>query len=151
MKKILSALVTGIVILGFAFGAFAADRGSKEEAQALVKKIIQFHKANGKDKAMAEGNKPGGPFRVKDLSITAFFPDGVNIINANPKMPGKNLMELKDVDGVFVVKGIIKIGTRDGSGWFDYRWPNATSKKVESMGAYVEKFEDVIYYCAYTK
>lgn len=123
----------------------AADHGTAAEATAMVKKAIEYIKANGKDKAYAEINKPKGMFHDRDLYVFVYDQKGVTQAHgANPKMLGKNLMELKDADGVLIVKSFLEVGNSKGKGWVDYKWPNPVSKAIESKSTYVEKHEDVV-------
>lgn len=123
----------------------AADHGSAAEATAMVKKAIEYIKANGKDKAYAEINNPKGMFRDRDLYVFVYDMKGVaQAHGANPKMLGKNLMELKDADGVLIVKSFLEIGNSKGRGWVDYKWPNPVSKAIEAKSTYIEKYEDVV-------
>jgi hypothetical protein len=152
MKKVLLMFLFGLMTIGMFSTTFAADaaKGSKEEAQALVKAIVAFHKANGREKAIAEGNNPTGKFRKKDLYIFAYSAKGVNLIHSNPKFIGQTLFTLTDANGMLFIQEIIKVGdSASGSGWVKYKWPNPITKVVEPKNSYVEKFEDIYYACGY--
>jgi len=62
--------------------------------------------------------------------------------SANEKMIGKNLIELKDVDGKAFVKERVELAQTKGTFWQDYKFTNPTSKKIEPKSAYCEKLED---------
>jgi len=62
----------------------------------------------------------------------------------NPKMIGKDLIEMKDSDGKFFVKERIEIAKTKGKGWQDYKFTDPLTKKIEDKRAYVEKYEDLI-------
>ena len=67
MKK---CLVFMMVIVLLAVGAsvvMAQDKGTPEEAKALVKKAIAYIKEVGKDKAIAEFNDPKGKLDRKSV------------------------------------------------------------------------------------
>lgn len=131
--------------------AWAAEKGTADEAVAMVKRAAEFLKKNGKDKALAEFNNPKGAFIVKDLYIFAFGAngDGVELANgANPKLVGKNVLEMKDADGKFLIKDILKIGmSKEGKGWIDYKWPNPASGTLDAKRTYIERVDDVILGC----
>jgi hypothetical protein len=59
----------------------------------------------------------------------AFDPTGLAVAHANPKFDGKNLFNLKDVDGHFVIRDLIHLAETKGSGYWQYKWPrlNATA------------------------
>lgn len=137
-------MVFGLSVLAFNGVAVAADKGTAAEAVAMVKKGVAFVKANGKEKAFAEINNPKGQFVDRDLYIMAYDMKGINVAHgSNPRLVGKNLLEIKDADGVYIIKGLIGIANK-GSGWFDYKWPNAATKAVEKKSTYVEKVDDIL-------
>lgn len=144
MKKLLS-FIAGLVL---ATGVFAAERGSPEEAQAMVRKAVALVKASGKEKAFAEFNKldQGGPFKDRDLYVMVYDKAGVNLAHgANHKLHGKNLIELKDADGKLIVKGLVDTAfVGAGKGWYEYNWPNPVTKAVEAKRTYVERVDDIL-------
>lgn len=152
MKKLFQAIVFGLFALTFNMAAVAADKGSAEEATALVKKAVAYLKANGREKAFAEFNSPSGQFKDRDLYI---FINDMNgkmwAQGANPKLIGKNLIDIKDVDGKYFIKDFIELAGTKGKGWVDYKWPNPVSKAVEQKSTYVEKVDDLVIGCGIYK
>ena len=145
MTTILKLAGTMLCALALQGQAFAGEHGTPAEATAMVKKAIEYIKANGKDKAYAEINNPKGMFHDRDLYVFVYDMKGVTQAHgANPKMLGKNLMELKDADGVLIVKSFLDIANTKGKGWVDYKWPNPVSKALEAKSTYVEKYDDVV-------
>jgi signal transduction histidine kinase len=139
--------VLGLVFAIFAFGAAsAADRGTADEATAMVRNAIAYIKKAGKEKAFAEFANPANKdFHNRDLYIFVYDMSGTNVSHGiNPKMVGKNLLEMRDYDGKYIVKGFIEVASTKGKGWFDYKWPNPLSQSVESKSAYVEKVDNLI-------
>jgi signal transduction histidine kinase len=152
MKKILKGMMLYLCVLGFQASASAAERGTADEAVTLVKKAIAYIKTNGKEKAFAEFNNPNGQFKNRDLYIMVYDMQGNNKAHgANAKLIGKNLSEIKDADGKFIVKSFIDIASTKGSGWVDYKWPNPVSNAVEPKSTYVEKYEDILLGCGIYK
>ena len=144
MKKFFKAIVIGLAALAFTGMAAAADKGTADEAVAMVKKGVAFIKANGKEKAFAEFNNPKGAFADRDLYVMCYDMEGNNKCHgSNAKLIGKNLLEIKDADGKFIVKSFIETAGK-GKGWVDYKWPNATTKAVEPKSTYVEKVDDIL-------
>jgi signal transduction histidine kinase len=145
MKKILAGVVFGLSLMGFVFSAHATERGTADDAIAMVKKAGAFMKANGKDKMFAEVNNPSGPFVKGDLYVFVHDMEGNCLAHGgNPKLIGKNLLDLKDATGFNMVKGFIDTAKTKGKGWIDYKWPNKTTKEVENKSTYVEKYDDLI-------
>ena len=125
----------------------AASEGSatKEDALATVKKGVAFIKSNGKDKGYAEVSNKQGQFIKGDLYLVVYGLDGtVRAHGANDKMVGKNLIELKDVDGKAFVKERVDLAQSKGTFWQDYKFTNPTTKKIEPKQMYCEKLEDAV-------
>ena len=133
------------IALAVAAPAHAESNATKDEAMAMVKKGVAFIRANGKDKGYAEISTKGGQFSDRDLYLTVYGMDGtVRAHGANEKMIGKNLIELKDVDGKAFVKERVELAAAKGTFWQDYKFTNPVSKKIEPKSAYCEKLEDAV-------
>ena len=135
-----------LALLGASIGACAfAKEGNATaaEATAMVKKGVAFIKTNGKDKGYAEISNKAGQFTDRDLYLVVYGLDGtVRAHGANEKMIGKNLIELKDVDGKAFVKERVELAQSKGTFWQDYKFTNPVNKKIEPKSMYCEKLED---------
>jgi signal transduction histidine kinase len=144
-----------VVVMLWLGVAGAAEKGTADEAVAMVRKAAEFLKKNGKDKAFAEFNLPQGQFIQKDLYIFAFSAngDGVELANgANLKLVGKSLKEMKDADGKFLIKDILALGmSKEGKGWVDYKWPNPSTGTIDAKRTYVERVGEVLIGCGIYK
>ena len=149
-SKFLMSCVLSISLLPAAFAA--DDRGTKDQAIAMVKKGIAAIKSQGKEKAFAEfANTANVDYHDRDLYLIVYDLNGVNLSHGNnPKMMGKNLIELKAGDK-FVVKDMIAVIKTKGSGWVDYQWPNPVTKVLENKSTYVEKVDDYFVGCGIYK
>jgi cytochrome c len=140
-------LTAGIAVLfaaTYSASAFAAN-ATAPEAQAMVKKGVAFIKANGKEKGYAEITNKAGQFTDRDLYLTVYGMDGtVRAHGANEKMVGKNLIDLKDVDGKAFVKERVDMAASKGSFWQDYKFTNPVTKKIEPKAMYCEKLDDTV-------
>ncbi len=141
-------LSTVALALGLAAGPAALAKegnASKDDAVATVKKGIAFIKANGRDKRYAEVSNKDGQFIDRDLYLVVYGLDGtVRAHGANGKMIGKNLIDLKDVDGKAFVKERVDLAQSKGTFWQDYKFTNPVSKKIEPKQMYCEKLEDAV-------
>lgn len=126
--------------------SYAADGGATEaEAIAMVKKGVAFIKTSGHEKGFAEISTKGGQFSDRDLYLTVYGLDGtVRAHGANTKMVGKNLIELKDVDGKAFVKERMEMAAAKPTFWQDYKFTNPENKKIEPKRMYCEKLEDMV-------
>jgi len=146
MKALSTCVLLALLVVGTTTAR--QKRGTSAEAEALVKKAVTFLKANGKDKAFAEFNDPKGKFVAGDLYIFVYDMTGKCVAHgSNPKMVGKDLIELKDADGKSFVQEREDIAKTKGSGWQNYKWNNPTTKKIEDKTAYIEKHDDLIIGC----
>jgi cytochrome c len=147
MRKIpLTAIITSAAIAAASFNAFGADAGATAaEATAMVKKGVAFIKASGKDKGYAEISNKSGSFKDRDLYLVVYGLDGVvRAHGANDKMVGKNLIDLKDIDGKAFVKERVELANAKGTFWQDYKFTNPVTKKIEPKSAYCEKLDDTV-------
>ena len=152
LKSVLAALLVGAV--GLANAAGDATSGTPEEAVALVKKAIVYYKANGREKMAAEINNHNPQFREKDLYlfISPLVAGPVYAHGANPKLVGRTLDDLRDVDGVYFTRKFREVASaKEGKGWVDYKWPNAKSGQMEPKSTYVERVDDLYFACGVYK
>ena len=129
-----------------ASGAAAEAGGATAaEATAMVKKGAAYLKANGKEKGYAAISNKAGQFNDRDLYLVVYGLDGVVLAHgANEKMIGRNLIELKDVDGKAFVKERVELAQSKGTFWQDYKFTNPTNKKIEPKSMYCEKLDDSV-------
>jgi signal transduction histidine kinase len=128
--------------------ALAADKGTKDEAVAQVKKAIVFLKESGNDKAFAEFNNPKGKFVDRDLYVVVYDMNAKCLAHgANAKMIGRDLLDAKDVDGKEYMKERVELMKKGNTGWQDYKFRNPTSNKIEPKTMYLERSGDLIVGC----
>ncbi|RZI41947.1 histidine kinase [Herbaspirillum sp. HC18] len=145
MKVLLKALALFLFCAIFNTAAFANDRATADEAVTLVKKAVAYIKANGKEKAFEEFNNAKGQFVDRNLYIFVYDLNGTNLAIGNGnarKMVGKNLLDMRDADGTYLIKKLIEVANTKGKGWVDYKWPNPVNNSVESKSSYIEKVDD---------
>lgn len=146
MKRLVSVV---LVVLGLAGQALALGKpaqGSKDEARAMIEKAAAFYKTRGRDRMLAEitraGTDKSGEFLDRDLYIFAYDFSGLVLAHgSNPKLVGKNLFDMQDADGRYLIRGLIETAKK-GSGWYYYKWSNPVSKKIDDKMAYVQKLAD---------
>jgi cytochrome c len=147
-------IVVLVILLAGTFGHVygkdtAKDKSSaKTEAKAMVIKAEEFVMANGKEKAIAEFNKPDGQF-VKDY-FYVFAYDLKGTVIAHPHRPsllGKNVINETDSKGKLFRKEIVEKAIAEGEGWVEYKYQNPTTKKEKSKTTYFKKVDDMIICC----
>src|ERR1700719_2175695 len=118
----------------------AAEFGTKEEAVSMVKRVQEkFKKDGAEDTFKAVSDKSVPEFHDRDLYPFIYDMNGVIVARgARPSLIGKNLTDLRDQDGKYPFREMVKIARGPGSGWFDYKFINPFTNKVENKSSYVE-------------
>jgi signal transduction histidine kinase len=138
--------VTIALIWAPAAGIASSDRGTADEAKAMVEKAAALLKDAGPDKAFAAFDDPANKdFHDRDLYVFVRGMDGNTVAHgANKGMIGHTNLDLKDADGKPYNKEMIDLATAKGSGWVDYRWVNPVSHKIEPKSSYIVKVGDYV-------
>jgi cytochrome c len=132
------------VMTAIAWPAAAADYGTKAEAVAMVKRVEEMFKQEGADATFKAVSDPSTKaFHDRDLYAFVYDLSGICVAHGSrPVLIGKNLVDIKDQDGKYLIREMIKIATTSGNGWVDYKWPNPQTNKIEDKSSYVEKLGD---------
>ncbi len=121
----------------------AAD--SPADAIAMVEKGLAYLQKNGKDALVQEINNKNPEFIKGDIYLYLRGLDGIVIAHPiNPKLVGKNMLDLPDADGKYYRKDILTLAKTKGKGWVDYRYNNPISKQIENKTTYILRNDDVI-------
>jgi signal transduction histidine kinase len=145
VKRII-ALVASLLVA--AFSAHALDKvkyATPQEAETLVKKAVAFYDKHGKEKALAEFDKNPGPFIDRDLYVTVYDLKGNCLAHVNPKMVGRNMMDLRDANGKYHIKERMEQAAVKNDGWQDFTFFNPQTKKVEPKRMYWEKHDNLVF------
>lgn len=127
----------------FTAAANAGERGTKPEAVAMVKKAVDYIKANGPDKAYAEFSSKTGAFRDRDLYVIVYDMTGKCLAHgSNPKLVGKDLIDAQDADGAYYVKQRVELAKSNQSFWQDYKFADPLTKMIEPKSTYCEKLNN---------
>jgi cytochrome c len=126
--------------------AFAkAEFASKDEAVAMVKKGVTFIKDNGKEKGYAEISNKKGQFTDRDLYLVVYGLDGTVLAHgANEKQIGRNLIDLKDIDGKLFVKERVDLALKQSTFWQEYKFTDPVTHKIEPKQMYCERLDQAV-------
>jgi cytochrome c len=121
----------------------AATEPTQADMQAFVEKAVSYAQEKGKDPALAAFTAAGGEFHQGDLYIYAYdFSGTVLAHGGDATLVGKNLIDMKDPNGVLVIQELVRLA-QQGSGWLYYTWPNpAHGNQEEPKLGYVTKVDD---------
>ncbi len=148
MKHVLN-LFLALCFLFTPVAQAAEQRGSKEQAIALVKKAKAHLNKHGKEKSIPVFSDTAGPFRDRDLFLVMMDLHGKVLSHAAMnKMIGTDISPMKDANGVLMVQDMLdKAKTRD-KGWsVEYLFFNPGNNRIEPKITYFEKVGDVILFC----
>jgi signal transduction histidine kinase len=131
------------VLLTFAAASHAADEfASARDAEAIVGKAVKHIKAAGAQKAYEEFTN-GKDWKDRDLYVVVYALDGkVMAHGQNPKMVGKDLIDMKDPDGKPFVRERVDLAKSKGKFWQDYKFTDPVTKKVLPKQMYCEKVDE---------
>jgi len=130
--------------LSLAHPATALEHGTKEEAVAMVKRVVAMFAKDGQEATFkAISDKSVAAFHDRDLYPFVYDMKGICVAHgARPALIGKNLLDLKDQDGRYLIREMAEIAKGPGAGWFAYKWPNPLTNKIEDKSSYVERLGD---------
>jgi signal transduction histidine kinase len=140
-RPIMLLAVAGL--MAWTVPGYASNHGTKVEAVAMVKRVVTKFKTDGAEATFKSVTDRSNPeFHDRDLYPFIFDSEGVVVAHgARPALVGKNLGSLKDQDGNYLVREMIRAGQSEG-GWIDYKWPHPHSNKIEDKTSYIEKMGD---------
>ena len=147
MFRALAVLATLAICCAAAVSARPAyaEHGSREEAVAMVKRVQEKFKKDGPQATFAAVTNQDPAFHDRDLYPFIYDFNGINVAHgARPALVGKNLINLKDPDGVPLIRQMVDIVNGPGSGWIDYKWPDPITNVIEDKSSYVEKMGDYL-------
>jgi signal transduction histidine kinase len=135
-------LAAAAMIAGFAH----AETEAENAARQFVKKAGTHLRANGVQKACLDFADPNGGFIKGELYIFVQDAQNMKMIchGTNPRMNGKDMLEMKDAEGKPFVKDMLELAKGKGSGWVDYRWVNPVSRNIELKSSYLERVDGYV-------
>jgi signal transduction histidine kinase len=150
MKKIL--IITLFVLTASSLlSAELSQNASK--ARSMVRKAVEFYKANGKDAALKAFDDTKGIFRSGEYYVFVFDFDGLCLArgDGNSTLIGVNMIDMQDPDGKHYIKEMLETARDKNSGWVDYKRSNPKTKKIENKSSYVEKVDNIWIGCGFYK
>jgi cytochrome c len=147
MKQLVGTIV-GFALVA-ASAAFAADRGSADEAKALTLKAAALFEAKG-PAAIDAFNEAKGNFVDRDLYITIIDHQGIVRASSGPSaaLIGKNTWDAEDPDGKKFVQEFWNITDGgDNQGWLTYKYVDPLTKKLARKKTFVRRIGDYVLTC----
>jgi cytochrome c len=121
------------------------QRGTAEEAQALVGRAIAHCESAGQQAAFAAFAAANSGFRHKDLYVFVLGPDRkVAAHGGNAALVGLPADTLIDVDGVPFASNFLEHATEAGS-WMAYKWQDPISNEVQAKSSWIVRHQDFVF------
>jgi TRAP-type uncharacterized transport system substrate-binding protein len=140
MRCAFITILTVFTLVSSLLSTHAFEFGTRDEAVAMVKRAQAKYKQVGAEPLFKIINSGAKEFNERDLYTFIVDFNGRNHANAvTPAITGKDIWDIKDQDGKFIVQEMVAIARDVGHGWIDYRWVNPTTKTIEDKSAYFER------------
>lgn len=138
VRKVRLFTAAATVALLLSAPVHAAERGTPDEAKALLARAVEHVAKAGETQALADFSDPKGAFVDRDLYIACIGPDNrTSAHGGNAKIIGKDMSDIKDADGKLFGKEMMDIGRTRGEGQLAYKWVNPVTKKIEPKTMFV--------------
>ena len=137
--------IAAIVLASVAFPLAAADRGTPQQAKAMLEKAVAHYQKVGRKQALADFNSSRAGFRDGDLYVVCIAADQTIAANgAFPQYAGASVGMLKDANGKPLGKAIYDSASKDGAGSVRYPMVNPMTGRMEAKMMFTRKVgEDV--------
>lgn len=147
MSRLAAMLIGCLAFAVVPFGSALADASpTKDEVVTQVKKAIEFYKANGREKAIAELNKKDGLFAKGEAYVDVHDQTGTCVAHpVTPGIVGLNRIDQADPNGKKYIKEIVDESKSKPSGWTSYLRKNPVSGKIEKKLAYWQVHDGLIF------
>ena len=132
----------------------AREFGNAEQARALAEAGAQYVRTHGVERGKQAISDPQGPFVDRDLYLGMCDASGTIVANGgNPRVIGVDGNAVKDVQGRYFVKEIMRLGQNPGTGWVDYQWQHPLTRETMTKSAYVQAVgvEGLVISCGFYK
>ena len=139
--------LTTVFLAGLLLSASAvsAQVATRDDAVAMVKKGVASLKSKGTARTLAEINNTQGTFRARDLYLTAYSKDGVQLAHgSNNRLVGMRLVDLRDGDGYSYLRERMELAKTRPVFWQDIKVVNPLTRESEPRAAYCELADDVL-------
>lgn len=125
--------------------AQGSERGTPEEAQAMVDRAIALFDSAGSETALAAFNKPDPAFRDRDLYVFVVGPEGTVVGHAFDRgRLGLEVRTVKDSAGDPYGQRILDEATAEGV-WVDYLRTDPETGEERSKSSWVKRHAGYIF------
>lgn len=101
------------------------EHDDTRELVSRVNDAAELVRSRG-ESAFAELRAAGSRWRQGEAYVFVLDPEGNMLVHADPALEGRNQLDLKDVNGKPIIRGLIGLVTAapgKSDGWYHYQWP----------------------------
>ena len=132
------ALCVALSVCLLPVAALAQDRGTKEEAKAMMEAALAHVKKVGAEQAFKDFSTDKATWTKKDLyPFAEDFTGKMLAHGANDKLIGRDMTNMKDSTGKLFNQEMVAVAKK-GEGWVDYEWVDPLTKKIAGKSAYIK-------------
>lgn len=146
MSRLAAVIAAFLLIPVSALGA--DERATTKDAELMVHKAVEFLNTSGREAAVPVFNDPKGKFTYRDLYIAVLDAKGTTVAHgAKKELIGKSMWGAQDVDGKYFARDMVQQSAASGKGWYEYKFQNPATGKIEQKVAYFERVGDLTVLC----
>lgn len=122
--------------------ATKGERGTPDEAKAMLQLAVQYYQQVGRDQALKDFNSGVSPFKDRDLYVVCIDPNHIELANGGfPQYVGVTADSLLTTDGQPLGKVIWDAASTTTVNSVNYRWTNPVSGETEPKTLFFLKFD----------
>ncbi len=124
----------------YVIGSGTYDMRVQEEFVVhAVDAAVQLIEEEG-EKAFETLRDKRSQFIFQDTYVFVIDENGMELVNpAFPKLEGRNLYDIRDVNGKYLVHEFVDLAKDKGKGWVDYMWPKPGGIEPSHKSTYLRK------------
>ena len=123
--------------------ATKGERGTPDEAKAMLQLAVEHYNQVGREQAYADFNAGQPSFKDRDLYVVCIAPDHTESVNGGfPQYVGTSADVLTDLNGKPLSQAILDSVSASGQGETHYQWTNPVSGVTEPKVLFAQKLGD---------
>lgn len=141
-----------LLVVAMALSFQCSSAGTpRQAAQEMVDSAVALAMLRGPSDAIRAVAKGGRAFNDGELYVFVYDTTGMVVAHArNPKLVGKNLLDLPDVQGKPFRRLILKAANSDsGCGWVDYLYANPITGRIEHKDTWIRRYGPYVFCCGF--
>ena len=136
--KLVTATSGKSYIIGSGVYNMSIERAFIEDG---VQEAVRLIESEGTD-AFSELRNPASEFIFQDVYVFVINQDGTELVNPTFRhLEGTNVMDLKDIEGKYLIQSMFDLVRTQDSGWVDYMWPETGETEPSQKSSFVTKAE----------